>query len=48
MIGLLPLLALPLLWSEERGAAGPTRTETGEEIQPGAVAKPGVASGSQS
>jgi MFS family permease len=29
MIGLLPLLALPLLWSEERGGAGRERTEAG-------------------
>jgi hypothetical protein len=42
MIGLLPLLALPLLWNEERGAAGRERREAS------AVANPGVATGSQS
>jgi hypothetical protein len=47
MVGLLPLLALPLLWSEERGAAVQTRTEAGGVAEGGAVAKPGVVSGSQ-
>jgi MFS family permease len=42
MIGLLPLLALPLLWNEERGAARRVPTEAS------AVASPGVVSGSQS
>jgi hypothetical protein len=38
MLGLLPLLALPLLWHEERGGVSRERTETS------AVAKPGVVS----
>jgi MFS family permease len=42
MIGLLPLLALPLLWYEERGAALRVPTEAS------AVASPGVVPGSQS
>jgi MFS family permease len=42
MIGLLPLLALPLLWNEERGAARRVPTEAS------AVASPGVVTGSQS
>jgi MFS family permease len=42
MIGLLPLLALPLLWNEERGAARRVPTEAS------AVASPSVVSGSQS
>jgi len=42
MIGLLPLLALPLLWNEERGGAIRERPEAR------GVGKPGVVSGSQS
>ncbi|HET9490883.1 MAG TPA: hypothetical protein VFR64_14165 [Methylomirabilota bacterium] len=38
MLGLLPLLALPLLWHEERGSVSGERTKTS------AVAKPGVVS----
>jgi hypothetical protein len=38
MLGLLPLLALPLLWNEERGGV------SGERMEASGVAKPGVVS----